>query len=310
MKISYLPQSSIDKQKWDLCINNAGNGLIYAYSFYLDAMSKHWDCLVMSKGVLSENDYEMVMPLTWNKKYSIHYLYQPFFCAQLGIFGNNISAEIVKTFFENVPSKFKYWDFYLNRDNLFSIKNYPMYERSNYILSLQKNYENLSKKFAQSHIRNIKRAAIQGNTVKKGISIDNVIELAKAQTKKFSPITKKDYDNFSTLFEILKKKKMAVTYGVYAANNQLTASCVFVFSHQRAYYILAGNHPNGRTSGASHLMIDFFIKEHSGENLILDFEGSNIHSLAFFYKNFGATLEKYPGIKLNHLPAIVKLFKQ
>jgi hypothetical protein len=303
LKISYLPQANIDKQKWDHCIDNAGNGLIYAYSFYLDAMSKNWDALIL-------DDYEIVMPLTWNKKYTIHYLYQPFFCAQLGIFGNNISSKIVKVFFENIPSKFKYWDFYLNKDNLFSLLSFPMYERSNYVLLLQNTYENLAANFARSHVRNIKRALKQGNMVKKNIPITDVISLAQVQTKKFSPITEKDYNNFSKLFEILKKKKMAVTYGVYSSNNQLTASCAYVFSHNRAYYILVGNHPDGRTSGASHLMIDHFIKEHAGENLILDFEGSNISSLAFFYKSFGSSLEKYPGIKMNKLPAIAKLFRQ
>lgn len=303
MKISYLTQANIDKEKWDYCIDTAANGLIYAYSYYLDAMSKNWDALIV-------NDYEIVMPLTWNKKYTIHYLYQPFFCAQLGIFGNNISSEIVKVFFDNIPSKFKYWDFYLNRDNLFSIANYPMYVRSNYVLSLQNNYETLADNFAQSHIRNIKRATQQGNMVQKNIPIADVIRLAKEQTKKFSPITEKDYDNFLNLFEMLHNKKMAVTYGVYSSQNQLAASCAYFFSHHRAYYILVGNHPDGRTSGASHLMIDHFIKEHSGENLLLDFEGSSINSLAFFYKSFGATLEKYPGIKVNRLPAIAKLFRR
>ncbi len=302
MKILYLPHESIDKQKWDNCIDTAANGLIYAYSFYLDAMSKNWDALIL-------DDYKAVMPLTWNKKYTIHYLYQPFFCAQLGIFANNISSEIVKAFLENIPSKFKYWDFYLNRDNLFSIPNYPMYERSNYVLPLQNNYENIAGNFAQSHVRNIKRATQQGNTVQKNIPIADIIALAKEQTKNFSPITEKDYDNFSKLFEMLHEKKLAVTYGVYSSQNQLTASCAYVFSHQRAYYILVGNHPDGRTSGASHLMIDHFIKENSGENLLLDFEGSSINSLAFFYKSFGATLEKYPGIKVNRLPAIAKLFR-
>jgi len=303
LKISYLPQANIDKQKWDHCIDTAANGFIYAYSFYLDAMSKNWDALIL-------DDYEMVMPLTWNKKYTIHYLYQPFFCAELGIFGNNISSEIVKSFLENIPSKFKYRDFYLNKDNLFSLPSFPMYERSNYILPLQSTYEILLGKYAQSHVRNIKRAVKQGNIVKKNIPLKDVISLAKEQTKKFSPIREKDYNNFSKVYEILKKKKMAVTYGVYSSNNQLTASCAYVFSHNRAYYILVGNHPDGRTSGASHLMIDHFIKEHAGENLILDFEGSNISSLAFFYKSFGSSLEKYPGIKMNRLPAIAKLFKQ
>ena len=303
MNITYVPQVNIDKQKWDQCISSADNGLIYGYSFYLDAMSKNWDALILG-------DYEMVMPLTWNKKYTIYYLYQPFFCAQLGIFGNEISTKIVKAFFENVPLKFKYWDIYLNKDNVFSVPGYPMYERINYVLPLQNNYEDLAKNIAQSHLRNIKRAQQQGNILKKDIPIVDVIALAKEQTKNFSPITENDYENFSKLFELLYKKKMASTYGVYSSQMQLTASCAFFFSNQKAYYILVGNHPNGRTSGASHLMIHEFIKEHAGTNLLLDFEGSNVNSLAFFYKSFGAHLEKYAGIKRNKLSGVTKLFKK
>ena len=94
-RIFYLEQENIDKQKWDDCIDKAGNGLIYAYSFYLDCMSKHWGALILG-------DYEAVMPLTWNKKYGICYLYQPFFAAHLGIFGNNLSQTTVKTFLESI----------------------------------------------------------------------------------------------------------------------------------------------------------------------------------------------------------------
>lgn len=63
-----------------------------------------------------------------------------------------------------------------------------------------------------------------------------------------------------------------------------------------------GNHPNGKTAGASHFLIDSFIIDHAGQNLLLDFEGSDIHNLAFFYSSFGARLETYPFVKLNHLP--------
>jgi hypothetical protein len=57
-------------------------------------------------------------------------------------------------------------------------------------------------------------------------------------------------------------------------------------------------------------MIDHFIQDHAGKKLLLDFEGSDIKNLAWFYRSFGAKEEKYPGIKLNKLPSIVKLFKQ
>ncbi|MEP6927408.1 MAG: hypothetical protein ABI834_07215 [Ginsengibacter sp.] len=310
MKISYVPQANIDKQKWDNCVDTAGNGLIYVYSFYLDAMSKNWDALIMSQGLPSENVYEAVMPLTWNKKYGIYYLYQPFFAAHLGIFGNNFSSKIVELFLKNIPSKFKYWDFYLNNENLYSIKDFPMYERSNYVLNLDKSYEDLNARYAKSHSRNIKRAKDAGYFLKKNIPIEDIIFLAKEQAKKFSPITDKDYENLLKLFVILQEKNMAVTYGIYSAQQHLVASCAWFFSHNRAYYILVGNHPDGRTSGASHLLIDCFIREYAGKKILLDFEGSDIKNLAWFYSSFGALLEKYPGIKMNNLPSLIKLFKK
>ena len=54
-----------------------------------------------------------------------------------------------------------------------------MYERSNYMLLLQNTYENLLANFAQSHVRNIKRALKQGNMVKKNIPLKDVISLAQ-----------------------------------------------------------------------------------------------------------------------------------
>ncbi|MGN6802103.1 MAG: hypothetical protein ACTHJN_09365 [Ginsengibacter sp.] len=303
MEISYLPQGKIDKSKWDNCIKNSANGLIYAYSFYLDAMSENWDALVA-------NDYEFVMPLTWKRKYGIYYLYQPPFTASLGVFGNNISKEIVKNFLENIPQKFRYWDFYLNRQNLFSIPEFPMYERSNFILRLSSDYESIKSKYASSTSRNIKRSITFGNEIRKGIPIADVIELSKEQARNFSTIDEKTYLNFSKIFNFLKEKNLAITYGVYSPQKKLVASCAYFFSHNRAYYILVGNHPDGKTSGASHIMIDAFIQDYADKNLILDFEGSNIPSLAFFYKSFGAELEKYPGIRMNKLKGIARLLKQ
>ena len=93
------------------------------------------------------------------------------------------------------------------------------------------------------------------------------------------------------------------------SQNRLLASCIFFFSHNRAYYILVGNHPDGRTLGASHALIDAFIKDYAGSEMILDFEGSDIRNLAFFYSGFGAKEEIYPALKINRLPWYVRLFK-
>src|SRR5437868_2336355 len=146
--IRYLSYRQIVKDKWYACIDTAPNGSIYGYSNYLDQMAKHWDALVLG-------DYACVMPLTWNKKYNIHYLYQPPFTASLGVFGNRIDKSIVHQFLDAIPAKFKYWDFSLNRENFFPVEGYEFRERTNYLLSLKESYATISSEYRENVKRNI-----------------------------------------------------------------------------------------------------------------------------------------------------------
>lgn len=301
--IRYVPYQQIDQQQWDACIERANNGLVYAYSSYLNTMAKQWDALVL-------NDYEAVMPLTYNKKYGIYYLYQPPFTASLGVFGQRVTAALVQQFLQAIPDKFTYWDIYLNQGNFFQIEGFVLYQRSNYILSLQPPYETLYGNYRDNIKRNIKKCVQQGGSVQKGVPIAEVIALAKAQTHQSAGISDADFAHFTALYEWLAVQQKAITYGIATPQGQLVASCVFFFSHNRAYYILVGNHPNGKTMGASHALIDAFIKDHAGSDMLLDFEGSDIRNLAFFYSSFGAVEEYYPGLKLNRLPFWMKWFKK
>lgn len=56
-------------------------------------------------------------------------------------------------------------------------------------------------------------------------------------------------------------------------------------------------------------MIDSFIKEHSREDNILDFEGSMDVNLARFYKSFGSKEVVYLQILKNNLPVIIRWLK-
>jgi hypothetical protein len=303
VEINYLTYQQIDKPKWDACIDEADNGLVYAYSFYLDAMAKNWDALVL-------NDYEAVMPLTWNKKYSIYYLFQPPFTACLGMFGKSLTAETVNEFLQAIPSKFKYWDIYFNPGNLFKLPNFDLYQRMNYVLNLSNPYEKLYAAYRENIQRNIKKSEQFQLSINKNIAIEDVTRLAKEQANSFAAVAADDFIRFEKLFQLLYSKQKATTYGVYTKDGRLIASAAFFFSHKRTYYIMVGNHPNGKTLGASHALINAFIKDNAGEDIILDFEGSDIPSLAFFYSSFGAVEEKYSAVKLNKLPAPIKWLKK
>jgi hypothetical protein len=300
-QIQYLTNKQIDKTKWDKCIAEATNGLIYAYSFYLDAMSRHWDALVF-------NDYEAVMPLTWNKKYGIHYLYQPAFTAQLGVFGKTLDYPLINSFINSIPGKFRLAEINMNTGNLLEHRDeYNL--KTNYVLSLSKSYEELSGAYRENHLRNIKKTFQSGCTVKKDIAIEEIIRINQEQVNA-GKLPEQDYQHFEKLFHLLKQKQQAETYAIVNEQNKIMASCVFFYSHNRAYYILVGNTPDGKTIGASHALIDAFIKDNAGKNLTLDFEGSDIRNLAFFYSGFGAKEELYPFLKINKLPFYLRWLKK
>ncbi|WP_028786260.1 GNAT family N-acetyltransferase [Terrimonas ferruginea] len=296
--IRYIKHADLDKAKWDECLEKCSSGLLYAHSFYLDCMAPQWDALVLG-------DYEAVMPLTWNKKYGIHYLYQPAFTPMLGVFAT--SPVSVKDFINAIPAKFKLTEISLNSSNDLRGENVPGIMRRNYLLDLSRSADELKKVYRESHRRNLRKAIQLGCVVKKDIPLKDIIALSKLS---IAPAKEEDYLRFGQLFTALREQGNAETIGVYGPQQQLLASAVFFRDSKRAYYILVGNDPAGKTVGASHLLIDHFITTHAGQSLLLDFEGSDINSLAFFYEGFGAQPEWYPAIRINRLPFYLKWLKK
>src|ERR1700682_3428229 len=151
--IRYLERNDIDISKWDRCILNAPNGLIYARSFYLDSMAENWSALVAG-------DYQHVMPLTWKKKFGIKYLYQPYFTKTLGVFGNSTHSVEISSFLDAVPEKYRYWDIDLNENNFVSFANSRLsqYARTNYFLPLQNDYVHIQLQYKRLANRMKKKA--------------------------------------------------------------------------------------------------------------------------------------------------------
>ena len=107
--IKYIKHTEINKEKWDNCISSSHNKVIYALSWYLDAVSPKWSALV-------EDDYKTVMPISHNKKYGVNYAYQALFAQQLGVFSKDkVDASLCKLFVDAIPQKF--YEINLNTHN-------------------------------------------------------------------------------------------------------------------------------------------------------------------------------------------------
>jgi len=300
--IQYIRHHAIDRSKWDACISNAGNELIYGKSGFLDNMIDEWDALVL-------NDYEIVMPLPVRKKWGIAYLFQPFLTPMLGVFGNNLTSDVIKDFLLAIPKKILLWDISMNHSNVIPAEFQQQYRRRNYILSLaNKSYEDLRAGYSESIDRNITKSIRSGCTRKRNIPIEDVIDICKKEWPAFTRVSDDAFKNAKAVYTAFQDHSM--TYGVYHPGGRLLAACLFLSDGERAYYWLVGNDPAAKELGASPFLIDHFIKDHAGKDLVLDFEGSDIEGVAEFYRRFGAQPEPYTTIYRNRLPFPLNLLKR
>jgi hypothetical protein len=290
--------ADIDKEKWDRCIDNAVNGLIYGYSYYLDIMSPDWDALIMG-------DYEIVMPLTWNRKFGITYLRQPAFTQQLGIFASLfIKDDLTKAFLKKALEEFSFAEINLNYGNEY---NQATVAWPNRILPLNRPFIQIEKKFRKDFVKKIKCNNLVYDTD------DNVEKVISLFIKNYSSrihAAPQDYKNILQLSLLLKKKKKLFIRKVSDPNGQLLSIAIFLKDKRRIYYVMSITLPEGRKKESNYFLLYYVVKEFSDQNLIFDFEGSAIPSIQLFFKKFGSIEQSFPVVRINHLPFFIKGVKQ
>ena len=298
--IRFLNRGEIDPEKWDRCIQDAPNGKIYARSFYLDAMAKNWSALV-------SGDYDMVMPLTWNRKYGFRYLYQPAFTAQLGLF--SIRAEgltEINHFIAEAKKYYRFCEIHLNHLN--APENGIL--RANYILPLGHTYEQLRKNYKKRLLENLAEADSHTLTYFTEADFSTSLELFKSTYgKRFAHVKNQDYLHFSLLCRELLKRDMLFVRQARDGSGNILSSGIFFRDLQRIYNIMSVTVDAGREQRANFFLLDHLIQEFSSRNMVLDFEGSELPGIAEFYRKFGSFNQPYPFLRFNNLPFPFRYFK-
>jgi hypothetical protein len=302
MNIRYIKNKDIDKEHWDKIIDEAPNGRVYAYSWLLDDLTEcRWDALV-------SDDYEYIMPLPNKSKYGIHYIGTPLSIQQLGIFSvNEVDETVFRLFLKRIPTKFKYINLNINATDIDFSKNIKCTKRPNYILDIDRPYEEIRKNYRKDAIKKLKTD--ESFFLEKSSDISSIINDFIRDNKAVIPdLEKKDYSNVHKSYvSALKRNQLS---GCILKNEQgdTLASAVFLLSHGRAYYVMGSQTVEGRKKHASHFLIDFFIRDNCQSVKIFDFEGSAIPGVADFFKKWGSIPEYYSNIQLSKFP--VNLFKK
>ncbi len=297
--IHYVRSKDIKYKKWDRCIEQSLNGNIYANAWYLDSVCEHWDALV-------EGDYDAVMPLPFRRKMGVNYVFPPTMTQQLGIFSSEIiSEQKVQEFIKSIPSKFKYCEINLNHHNPVAANQQRVTIHTNLELNLNLPYAELLKGFSENTRRNLRKTEQVNIRIRKNGDIRNLLKLFK--NTKAAEIKALPSDFFQVAEKIglqLLLNEQAQLWEA-AINNDFCAGVLFAFSHNKAYFLFSAATPTAKENNVMHFLINTFIKENAGTDLILDFEGSDNKNLARFYKSFGATEKNYYKIIINRLPGML-----
>ncbi|NBC83660.1 MAG: hypothetical protein GVY19_09785 [Bacteroidetes bacterium] len=281
-RISYLTHKDIDKTKWDACIQNASNCLVYGMSWYLDQVCEHWDGLVLG-------DYQAVMPLPWKSKYGLKYVIQPLFTKQLGIFGisddNNIND-----FLKKIPVKFIYVNFSGNYQN-HSDNRFP--KMPDQVLDMSKFPD-----YNKSTRYNI-RKSIKNQLVHEPGTVTQFLETYKKLGHNF--INNQKIKLLDKLFHSVQFNSHSHFYTISDTNKEILSILWVLIFKNRGYLISSATTEKGKKKSAKFLAIHQFLENHSQQINEFDFVGSGIPGVYDFNRGFGAHETNFPVITFHLL---------
>lgn len=259
-------------------------------------MAKHWDAIVL-------NDYEAVMPLPWNKKMGITYLYQPAFTQQLGIFSKApLEASLQDQFIQALQQQFKFAELFINCKT--------ESPQPNYLLPLHLPYEAIRVAYKPSLLKSLQLAKGFPLLYKMSTDVNKAIDWYQSfYGKRMGHVTETDYKNFKAVCAAAALKNEVIVREVTNEDGATMAISLLLKDKQRLYNIISAVTEQGRKCAANHFLYDQLVREFAQQPLVLDFEGSAIKGVASFYQNFGALNAPYYFLRFNHLPWPLRYLK-
>jgi hypothetical protein len=298
--IRFVNKNDLDEQKYNACISNSKQSLLYAYSWYLDIVCDDWKVLVWQ-------DYQAVMPVPYRKKYGINYVHPPLWILQLGIFST--TDEVSEAEFIKVLCKsFRFVELRLNSGNQIQ-QNADFQKRKFQELAINITYESLHKEYQSDRRKDLRKAAKHGLQAKWGDVPNHMINLFKANVGQRTPeIKEQDYQNLERLMHTCIEKDAGEVLSIYQ-DEQLVASGFFL-KHQKTVTILCSSTDfSNRNNGANTFLIDTAIQKYRSSHETFNFGGSSMPSIAKYFFSFGANEKIYPFLLQKRVPSLLRLLK-
>ncbi len=293
--IRFVRHRDIDPVKWDSTVLSSRFASRLATFGLLNTLTTDagWDALI-------EDDYAAVMPLPRRIKWGVPYIYTPFFISGLGIFSpKTVDASKTSTFFYAIPRKFRQVDLILNTENDTSLLGTDILQCVSHRLGLQQPYPTLFQSFSQNTKRNIKIALRHSLSITENPDIlEQTIRLFRKYRGKSKAVNfrDRDYDTLRKTAVLLLKAGALDLRGAITPTGELAAGALFLKEPGRTLFWFSGRDGSLSSSCPMFFILNEYIKENAGKNLILDFNGSSDENVARLYRSFGGAPYQIPMI--------------
>jgi len=288
--IDIVHSSKLDRTLWDHCVEADSDGLIYSYSWFLDAIAEEWFGLVVG-------DYKAVLPLPVKRKYGVQMIAMPAFMQRSDISGD--ANYIIQEAGKAIKRHCRIVQFATACTNLFP--GTPARMRTNYVLPLTGDYSSIFDNYSQACRKNINKAHSRGCTITENISINDVVSVYKKAYGEVSGYTDLHFSRLEQLISLVPKERYHLV-GVLNESGSLVYAGVLLDDNKRLYYLLGAPTKEGRTMRATYFFIDAMVQRFATTRKLFDFEGSDIPAVARFYQSFSPEAEYYYQYYFNNFP--------
>lgn len=293
--IKKLKYDEVDWEKYQKCLENSEQYHFFAEKNYLDILlDNNWEVIVYG-------DYQAIMPIPLVVKMRLIFVLMPLQTQQLGIFSEKDDVELNQIFYNFIIKNYNVLFYSFNSKNKFKS---ALNSKINY--KLKKDfYENVKAKYSIHRRRNVRIT----NEIKGIISFSenkNLLNSEKFFLKNILGVSPKVAKRMFRNMLKLQNNNLIKVFDLYYKDTLVSQAYLVNALDQ---YILVNfiNDKNYLKYNTSSIIIDQILQRSIAEKNF-NFHGSNIPSIAQFYKRFGAIEEKYNIIQNSKFELLKNIF--
>lgn len=293
--IKKLKYDEVDWEKYQKCLENSEQYHFFAEKKYLDILLNiNWEVIVYG-------DYQAIMPIPLVSKMRLIFVVMPLQTQQLGIFSEKDDVELNQLFLNFLNKNYKVLFYSFNSKNKFKS---ALNSKVNYRLE-KDSYKNVKAKYSIHRRRNV-RITTEIKGIMSFSENKKLLNSEKFFLKNISGVSPKIAKRMFRNMLKLQNGSLIKVFDLYYKDTLVSQAYLVNAINQ---YILVNfiNDKNYLKYNTSSIILDQILQMSIAEKSF-NFHGSNIPSIAQFYKRFGAIEEKYNIIHNSRFELLKNIF--